>query len=186
MKARFEMIVGCMFSGKSTELLRRIRLQKTMNKNIFVVKYANDKRYGDDKYIWTHSGDNEAVEVDVLNLMPLLESETIQKAECILIDEAQFFNDLKPFILNLLEREKYICIAGLDFDFNAMPFMNIINVMPFADEIIRLSSMCALCKDGTHAHLTKNKSQCTDRVQIGGSELYMPVCRHHFIYTDKI
>lgn len=177
-------IMGPMFSGKSTELIRLIREFKFIEKNILVIKHCSDDcRYAESK-ICTHDQQKE----DCLSLGDLTEIESsllYQKAEIIFIEEAQFFTGLTKFIKNGMEdKKKSFIIAGLDGDFKREPFGEILNLIPYSNKVTKLNALCKFCKNGTEAPFTKRLSKSTKQHLVGGEEEYASVCRFH--YESKI
>ena len=111
-KTRIEIILGCMFSGKSTELLRRCNRYSAIGKKVLLINSQNDTRTGNS--IKTHQ-DVKQEAIKVQNLLPdVIDSENFKNSEVIGIDEAQFFEDLYEFVLKAEKYGKTIIIAGLD------------------------------------------------------------------------
>jgi thymidine kinase len=193
-----KLIIGPMFSSKSSSLLSEINRLKYLTDNILVINSILDKERhldmeinnNDVGIIKTH--DNKTFPaVMVNNLNELSSNYKYRNADIIIIDEAQFFNDLYEFVNNELNNNKMFIIAGLSSDFNMKPIGDIIKLVPLADEIIKLSALCIYCKDGTLASFTKlitneqtvsNKFsvQSKTNVLVGAKELYAPCCRKHF------
>lgn len=181
-----KLIIGPMFSSKSSSLLKEINRYKYISNNILVINHTLDKkRYtNQEDKLKTHNGNS----VDSLMLQSLCEltfSEIYINADIILIDEGQFFNDLFIFIKNELQKKtrKIFIVAGLSSDINMNPIGDIIKLVPLADEIIKLSALCIYCKDGTNANFTKLKQQKEIEKGdfcIAGIDKYEPVCRFHF------
>ena len=177
MPGKLELIIGPMFAGKSSEIQRRIRLLHAIDKNVLVVKPKKDTRYIVDK-ITTHNYDM----VDCIVLDNLSEVNNIIKDyHSIVIDEGQFFNDLKPTVIMWLDTcDINIIVAGLDGDFQKNPIGTILDLIPHSDSCIKLTSLCNICKDGTPAPFTLRTVKSNDTVLVGGSEAYIPVCRKHY------
>lgn len=179
-----ELVIGCMFSGKSTELIRRTRMNKMLNKNVLVVNHASDLRYGNSFKITSHDMDQENA-VHVTSLMTLIQKDEYLYANVVIVDEGQFFNDLVEFSKKAVEQDdKTLIIAALDGNFNRQPFQNVMELIPFADNVIRLNAMCFMCNDGSSASFTKRIKENTSKnefdVVVGGSDIYQSVCRRHY------
>lgn len=176
-------IMGPMFSGKSTELIRLIREYKFIEKNILVIKHCSDDcRYAESK-ICTHDQQKEDC-MSLGNLLDLQYSEEYSKAEIIFIEEAQFFNGLEEFIKKgMEENKKSFIIAGLDGDFKREPFGEILNLIPYSNKVTKLNALCKFCKNGTEAPFTKRLSKSTKLHLIGGADSYASVCRYHYDNT---
>lgn len=178
MSGKLELFIGPMFSGKSTELIRRIRLLKKINKNVLVLKPIIDTRYFCDK-ITSHN--YESVECKTLNRLSEISDSEISQYHTVVIDEGQFFPDLKNTITKWVESYNInIIVGGLDGDFQKKPIGEILDLIPIADSCVKLNSLCNCCNDGTEAPFTFRLVCSDDKVLVGGSESYIPVCRKHF------
>ena len=113
-KTRLEVILGCMFSGKSTELIRRTNRYKAIGKKILLINHKNDTRT--DSSVKTHSNIKEDA-IKTNKLLPLIDSSNFKDSDVIGIDEAQFFDDLYEFVIEIEKFNKTIIVAGLDGDF---------------------------------------------------------------------
>jgi thymidine kinase len=173
-----EIVMGPMFSGKSTELLRRIRLAKTIQKRVLVVKPRLDTRYQENRLV-THSLESEDCEtVETLNEL----DERIDKYDYIVIDEGQFFPDLLDTVIRWVDKyKKTVLVGGLDGDFRRQSMGQLLQLIPFADSCVKLSSLCVECNDGNPACFTHRTSGGKTQIQIGGSESYIPLCRFHYL-----
>ena len=176
-----------MFSGKSTKLIELIRKYKVLNYKMMVIKNSLDKRYTDVDEIVSHNKDREEC-VCVSNLMDIF-SETNNNlqlqfltANVILIEEAQFFSDLEKFVDLALKENKRIFIVGLNGDSNMRNFGDIHKLLPKCDDVELLTAYCKLCKEETPAPFTKklNNGDQTKQIEVGESDIYIPLCRKHF------
>lgn len=191
-----KLILGPMFSSKSSNLLSEINRYKYITDKILVINSILDvERHTDINitkkgfgYIKTH--DNKKYEA--LMLKSLIELKTnpffnskYNYADIILIDEGQFYNDLYVFLENELQQNnKKFIVAGLSSDYNMKPIGDIIKLIPIADDIIKLSALCIICKDGTPANFTKLRNLTistdeTSQILVGGNDAYYPCCRYH-------
>jgi thymidine kinase len=177
---RLELIIGNMFSGKSTELIRRINREKSINKKIIVINYSGDNRYSTNS-VATH----DQTKVNSLKLTKLSEfnKNMINQYDSFFIDEGQFFSDLYDFTVNLVDKhKKHVVISGLDGDSNRNTFGDLIKLIPICDTIDKLHAYCNKCNNGTVAPFTKRiLNNSTEVVDIGGSNKYIPVCRFHYL-----
>lgn len=167
-------IIGPMFSSKTTTLLTYERRFNILKKKILVVKNAIDTRYTEDNKIVSHDG-TECISSSVLICSKLMNiCNEVDKYDCILVDEGQFFPDLKEFC-DKYAKSKYIVIAGLLSDFEMKPFQPIIEVLPISDKVIHLSALCSKCGDDApfSARIINSNSQTL----VGSSEMYEPRCR---------
>ena len=182
---RIELILGCMFSGKSSELIRRIRRYQSINKKVLSINYINDTRYGENNIITHDQLKEKALFASKLEI--LLQNKDFNNCDIIAINEGQFFPDLYDMVTLIADNyDKTIIICGLDGDFNRQPFGDILKLIPHAEDICKLSALCGICNDGTNASFTKRITKSTEKVLIGGSESYIPVCRKCFNSTKEI
>lgn len=182
MSGKLELIIGPMFSGKSTEIIRRVRLLQKIEKVVLVIKPKIDTRHAHDK-ITSHNF--ETMDCIVLARLDELSDEFITKHHTIVIDEGQFFPDLKETIIRWIDcLSLNIIIGGLSGDFQRKPLGQILDLIPHADQCYKLNSLCNICKDGTKAPFSLRLVESSDTVLIGGAESYIPVCRKHFIELD--
>lgn len=178
MAARIEIIIGSMFSGKSTELIRRCNRYECVGQKTLLINHSLDTRC-ESNVVQTHSKQtSEAIKVSKLCDIP---QQCIIEAQVIGIDEAQFFEDLESFIDSVETMDKVIIVAGLDGDFKRQKFGKILDIVPKADRITKLTAMCSHCKDGTpgifSARIAQNEKS---QISVGDSDKYIPVCRKHF------
>jgi thymidine kinase len=175
-----ELIYGPMFAGKSCELIRRIRLLKVLNKQYLVIKPLIDTRY-DSESIVSHNMDQE--KCIKLESMKTIDSIKLDLIDTVFIDEGQFFDDLKEYVIKLVEvYNKNVIVAGLITDFNRNKFGQILDLIPFSDKITQLNALCLYCMDGTPGIFSHRKQNInTDQIQIGENDLYVSVCRKHFL-----
>jgi thymidine kinase len=105
--------------------------------------------------------------------------------QVLVIDEGQFFADLFERVTDWSDRLPiHIIVAGLDGDSERRPFGDILKLVPWAEEVERLSAFCAICRDGTNGYFSKYVAGRKEgQVEIGGADRYLPVCRKHFLET---
>ena len=182
MNTRVEIILGCMFSGKSTELLRRCNRYHAIGKKITLINHSIDTRT--DSSIKTHDG-TKCLAIKLTTLMSLLEDkqyrDMLYASSVIAIDEAQFFDDLVEFVLQIERLNKIVIIAGLDGDSNRKPFGQILQCIPLCDEVVKLTAMDMVKKDGSAAIFTKRVNQDRQTVLVGAEESYQAVSRDSFL-----
>jgi len=172
------LILGCMFSGKTTELIKRVKKYESIKKRVMFVNYIGDTRYGNDK-IYTHSNIScEGYYLD--NLSTLLDE--INNYDVFAINEGQFFEDISIVTLILCENYgKDVIICGLDGDYKREIFRNnLLNLIPYADTVEILTAYCIVCKDETPARFSKRITDEKEQTLIGVSN-YIPVCRKHYL-----
>lgn len=174
-------IVGPMFAGKTTALLNRVQVELSAGRRVAMVKSEKDTRYGLNAVV-SHDGIQMPC-LAVPNLAAFrnkIGEEAYKKLDVVGIDEAHFFKDLYSFCQIAADHEgKTVIVAGLDGDFLRKSFGSILDLIPLADTIVKLSSHCELC--GKAAHFTFRKTDDMNKEVIGGKDVYMPVCRQHYL-----
>jgi thymidine kinase len=170
------LIIGPMFAGKTSELLRLIEREKYSGRSCCVVKFSRDKRYSDEHVI-THEFRKKEINFSVTSLKGI-ENEW-KVFDTIAIDEGQFFPDIVEFVSMVSDMGKRVIISALDADFQRKPFGRILELIPMAEHVMKLSAICMLC--GKDAYFSKRIS-CEKEIEvIGGSEKYMAVCRQCYL-----
>lgn len=170
-----------MFSGKSSELIKRINKYKLLGKRVLVITHESDTRYSNGQFLVSHDLVKESA-VSTSHLHSLLLSEQYDAADVICIDEAQFFDDLYTFVVYGVDHDsKCMIVAGLDGNYKREPFQQVVNLIPFADDVMKTRALCLLCSDGTLASFSKKINQVShETIDVGGAEKYQSVCRHHY------
>ena len=172
-------IIGPMFSGKSTKLINEINTLKMYKKNILIINSNKDIRVQND-FIKTHNNiQYKAIKLDDLDESKI--HSIIKKYDTVCIDEAQFFSNLIPFVKCLLQYTIHIIITGLNGDTNQNKFGHIIDLIPLANKIDKLSGICTICNDGTPGDFSilKKYKQKKKQILVGGNDMYQCVCRKH-------
>lgn len=181
---RIELIIGPMYSGKSSELIKIANRYKIINKNILAVNHTLNNRYNTNN-ISTHDNNilQDCIKIDKLTLLEKDYYSQYKKADIIFIEELQFFTDAYDFVINAADKHnKIIIAAGLNGDFKRNPFDSIVKLIPHADKITKLSALCKYCSDGTFAHFSKliDNNNSENQILVGGLEKYEAVCRKHY------
>jgi thymidine kinase len=176
-----EVICGSMFSGKSEELIRRVRRAQFAKQNIIVFKPKLDNRYSEESVV-SHNG-------TATKAIPISKSAEIfehvnSEVELVAIDEVQFFDEeIVEVIQHLANSGHRVICAGLDQDFRGVPFGKMPELMAIAELVTKLQAVCAVC--GSPASRTQrliNGSPASfddPIILVGASESYEPRCRHH-------
>lgn len=174
-------ITGPMFAGKTTALLKRVQKEADAGRRVSLVKSDKDNRYAVAAVV-SHDGVQMPC-VAVPSLAAFREhvgEEEYKQMDVIGIDEAQFFDDLVEFCQNAADLDnKTVIVAGLDGDFLRRRFGAALDLIPLADSVTKLHARCELCNQP--APFTFRKTVDTETEIIGGADVYMPVCRHHFV-----
>uniref|UniRef100_F1KVS7 Thymidine kinase, cytosolic n=1 Tax=Ascaris suum TaxID=6253 RepID=F1KVS7_ASCSU len=174
-----QLIFGPMFSGKTTEMLRRLNRYKLANRTCRIVKYRNDTRYALD-HVATHDLQmQEAISaVKVADVM-----DELSEAHVVAIDEGQFFDDIAECSENLANQGKIVIVSALDGDFNRKRFKNVLDMCPFSEDIIKLNAVCTGC--GEDASFTKRLTSNTALELIGGRDVYTAMCRQCYFDASQ-
>ena len=180
-----EIILGPMWSGKTSALLKIYRQYSFCKSKICVINYEADTRYSR-TMLSTH--DKEMIPcilgVSMEEIMKNHKDE-IETSNVILINEGQFFSDIVPFTIKMVEEErKKVYICGLDGDFKRDKIGNLLDLIPMCDKMTKLHALCSMCKDGTLAPFTFRSTCETEQVLIG-NDIYVPLCRSCFNLQTK-
>ena len=175
-----EVICGSMFSGKTEELIRRLRRAQIARQKVAIFKPKLDKRYGNE-YIVSHN----------LQRIPSQEiedcREIIEKAvdaDAVGIDEAQFFgSELVDVCEELANRGKRVIVAGLDQDYRGKPFEPMPQLLAIAEYITKTLAICVIC--GNPANRTQRKVASDERIVVGAFDVYEARCRNCFEPPEK-
>lgn len=167
-----EVICGSMFSGKTEELIRRLKRVKIANLRAEIFKPAMDTRYDEIKIV---SHDENKI-----NSTPIDNSQTIlllaQDVDVVGIDEAQFFDDQIAHVCETLAfKGMRVIVAGLDMDYQGKPFGQMPNLLAVADYITKLHAICVVC--GNIANVSYRKVAGGGQLLLGEKDIYEPRCR---------
>lgn len=177
---RIEVICGSMFSGKTEELLRRLRRAKFARQTTEIFKPALDTRYSDEEVVSHDKNTILSTPVEHSSNILLLSS----GAEIIGIDEAQFFDmGLVDVCRELADQGIRVIVAGLDMDFKRVPFGPMPALCAIADDVVKVHAICVQCGDlANYSHrLVKNDKQ----VMLGETEEYRPLCRKCYLKATR-
>lgn len=182
-----EVICGSMFSGKTEELIRRVRRAEYARQNIQIFKPDIDTRYAA-KSVASHSGQTATAHPikQAADIVRLLKPETTVVA----IDEVQFLDkEIVPVVETLANKGIRVICAGLDLDFRAEPFGSIPALMSIAEEVTKLRAICVICGDiacRSQRLVNGQPARYDDPViMIGAQEAYEARCRQHFSVPGK-
>ena len=189
--AYLEIILGSMYSGKTSRLVEIYKQCKFCNISVVVINHSIDTRY-DDELLSTHDKikipciKTETLfdiypydlnlEEGVQNIPRVTDKFKIVASEVVLINEGQFFSDLEEFVKILLTNDKKVYVCGLDGDFERKKFGQILNLIPLCDKVTKLTSLCSVCKNGAPGIFSKRITLETEQTVVG-SDNYIPVCR---------
>lgn len=197
MTGKLTIICGPMFSGKTTELIRRINRARSIGSKVFVVHNQKDTRYGEN-YICTHL-QNKIPSHPCKDLDELTSNKEYLESDILVVEEAQFFDQLYDFVVDQVDNKgKHIILSGLDGDYKRQPFrcngnMDLLRLIPMADKILKLTAYCAKCSDETPAiftHLVKENNnleeiEANNGVILGGLDKFEALCRKHYLQANS-
>lgn len=174
-----DIVIGPMFSGKSTHALSYVRRIRAIDEKVLIIKPNIDNRYSEENVLITHDKEQIPCTVwDVTRSLNFLDS--FYQYKHIVIEEAQFFKGLKTFVLYAMKAcNRSLLLIGLDGDSRQEPFGELLECIPYATSVTKLNAFCMKCKDGTLAPFTMKKHGNYRKIDIGGADMYMPVCLKH-------
>ena len=184
-----ELILGPMFSGKTTQIIQIHNNYSYIGKKVVVINFSEDKRYHD-TMLSTHDrkmipcilSDN-LVDIWSNTLNPFYSE--INEADVILINEGQFFKGLKDVVIDMVEKQgKIVYICGLDGDFKRQKFGELLDLIPFCDKVTKLTSLCSGCRNGKKGLFSCRVTNETAQVVIG-SDNYKPLCRSCYLHNTN-
>ena len=171
--AYLELIIGPMFSGKTSRLVDIYKQCQFCNIPVSVVNHSIDTRYHD-----TMLSTHDKVMIPCIKAKCITDIlDTLVTSQVIIINEGQFFDDLYTTVVSLLSQGKQIYVGGLDGDFERKKFGHILDLIPMCDKVTKLTSLCSICKDGKSGIFSKRLTLETEQT-IVGSDSYIPVCRN--------
>jgi len=167
-----EVITGCMFSGKTEELIRRLRRAQIAKQQVKIFKPRIDTRFAEDSIVSHSEQSLPSIQIkDINDVMELSDD-----AQVIGIDEAQFFSeDIINVCTELADKGKRVIVAGLDQDYRGIPFEPIPHLLAIAEYITKSLAICVEC--GNPADKTQRKTTSSERVIVGASDIYEARCR---------
>ena len=176
-----EVITGCMFSGKTEELIRRLRRAQIAKQKVKIFKPRIDARYSENSIVSHNERSLPSILIDdIIEVLSYADD-----AQVIGIDEAQFFNEGIVHICNLLaSKGKRVIVAGLDQDYTGKPFEPIPQLLAIAEYITKQHAICVVC--GNPADKTQRKTTESERVIVGAANIYEARCRKcHYIPKES-
>ena len=187
---KLEIVLGTMFSGKTSFMLSKISFFANLNFKILYINIEFDNRTTN--VFSTHNpfiniseynkNNNIEQNVKMIKTSKLIDIQ-YNNYDIIIIDEAHFFDDLVEYTKLLLEHKKYVIIGSLIGDYNGNKFGQVCELIPICDEIHRLHAYCGICSKNKKCRIaiySKRISYSTETIEIGGSDKYIPVCREHY------
>ncbi|MBO5771299.1 MAG: thymidine kinase [Alistipes sp.] len=179
-KGWIEVICGSMFSGKTEELIRRLRRAEFAHQKVEIFKPSIDVRYSDEEVVSHNSTTIRSTPVDSpLNILMLASD-----VDVVGIDEAQFFDkSIVDVCRTLAESGVRVIVAGLDMDYLGKPFGPMPDLMATAEYVTKVHAICVRC--GNLAHHSHRLAKNDALVMLGEKDTYEPICRHCFAELSK-
>jgi thymidine kinase len=176
-----EIITGCMFSGKTEELIRRLRRAEIAKQKVKIFKPLIDTRYSDESIV-SHN-EQSLPSILIKDIKEVLDQS--DDAQVVAIDEAQFFSaDITKVCNKLAMKGKRVIVAGLDQDFRGVPFEPMPQLLAIAEYITKQLAICVEC--GNPADKTQRKTASSERVIVGAADIYEARCRQcHYIPEES-
>jgi thymidine kinase len=176
-----EVIAGCMFSGKTEELIRRLRRAQIAKQTVKIFKPRIDTRYSESDIVSHSEQSLPSILISDINEI----TEFAKDAQVIGIDEAQFFsNDIVDICNKLANEGKRVIVAGLDQDYKGIPFEPMPQLLAIAEYITKTLAICVNC--GNPADKTQRKTTSSERVVVGAADIYEARCRKcHYIPKEN-
>ena len=172
-RGRIEVICGSMFSGKTEELIRRLKRARIAKQRVEIYKPVVDTRYSEEEVVSHDSNALSSTPIDSSASLLLMTAD----ADVVGIDEAQFFDDgLVDVCRELANRGKRVIIAGLDMDFKGVPFGPMPALCAIAENVTKVHAICVRC--GDLAYISHRIVEGENRVMLGETQEYEPLCRH--------
>ncbi len=169
---RIEVVCGSMFSGKTEELIRRLKRAKFAKQRVEIFKPSIDVRYSEEEVVSHDQNSIMSTPIDSSSSILLLANDI----DVIGIDEAQFLDEGLVDVCNqLANRGVRVIIAGLDMDYRGVPFGPIPGLCAIADEVTKVHAICVKC--GSLAYVSHRLVESDKRVLLGETQEYEPLCR---------
>lgn len=176
-----EVVCGPMFSGKTSELIRRVERAQIAKQRVQIFKPAIDVRYDKEEVVAHTSRSLKAEPVDkATDILIRLKDST----RVVAIDEVQFFDEaITKVVVKLAARGYRVICAGLDLDFRAQPFGPMPTLLAVADEVMKIHAICTVC--GAPATRTQRLSKSKEQFLLGETDAYEARCRGHYQYDEE-
>ena len=173
-----EIILGPMYAGKTSHVMDLYRKYKFCNLNTIVINHEMDKRDGTSHTLFSHDS-TQIPCIEVKNLESILTEANILKYSVFIINEGQFFTDLSSTVINLVDiHKKTVHVNGLDGDYKRDKFGQLLDLIPYCDDVIKLKALCGVCKNCTKGIFTYRKTQQKEQIIVSQEGMYVPVCRN--------
>ncbi len=176
------LILGPMFSGKTTELIRIYNKYTACGIKCLMINHGSDTRYSNEGHVTSHSQE----QIKSLNLIKLQHlAGVFGYYDVFLINEGQFFPDLYDVVKMLVDNQKkHVFVCGLDGDFKREKFGQILDLIPLCDNVVKLKAVCQNCKK-SDAIYTYRKTNDTQQTIVAEKNMYSALCRNCYITSSS-
>ena len=175
-----EIILGPMFSGKTTALIQQYKKYTYIGKRVVVINYQGDTRYHD-SLLSTH----DKIMIPCI-FSDNLAAVNVGEKDVILINEGQFFSDIFEKVIEWVDAyKKTVIICGLDGDFQRNKFGRLLDLITYCNDVIKLNSLCALCRNGKSGIFSHRVSNEKSQIVIGADN-YIPLCRQCYLHENSV
>ncbi len=184
---RLELFMGCMFSGKTSELIRQAKRLQCIGRRVLFINHSFDRRYDRDGETHEQVFSHDQVGFPCVNVALLedVSERQVGEVDAIFVNEGQFFDDLRSVVLRWVDLcGKDVYVGGLDGDSQRQKFGQLVDLVPMADAVHKLHAFCFECRDGTLAPFTHRVSNDQEQVVIGVSN-YVALCRKHYLLATS-
>jgi thymidine kinase len=179
-----DIVLGPMWAGKSSYIIGKIRRYRAIGWEVLVVSNPLDDRYG--SHVISSHDKEQISALAIADLTTLYTSDQYKEAKLLVIEEAQFYKGLYTFVKTAVEQDgKHVVCVGLDGDANRRPFGEILQLIPLCDNVEKIKSLCAECRDGTPALFSHRNTPSQAQIQVGSENTYTPLCRKHFLEKNN-
>ena len=179
-----EVVLGPMFSGKSSYIHTAIQRRRAIGVQSLVLKPTIDTRHFTVNETVTHDG----IRIPCRSVARLSDISCcdLDNVKFIVVEEAQFFPDLVPWIKHMEQccQDKSFLVIGLSGDSERRPFGQMLEILPLADSIVHMNALCMRCRDGTPASFSHRLHRNRDQIAIGGANEYQTLCRRCYLDTQ--
>lgn len=180
-----DIILGPMFAGKSSRILSIESRYASLGLRVLILKHIGDVRYGEHDDVITH--DRRRVPCRRILNFNEIEEETLQRFDVVIVDEAHFFPGLVGFVGRVVEQHrKALFLVGLDGDSNRRPFGELLECIPLADRVERITAFCRRCANGTPGLFSyRIQGPHDQQVIVGGVGMYETLCRRCYVRRNE-
>lgn len=184
-----KLIIGPMYSGKTTELLHQINSYRSIGKRVMVINHTFDTTRYAAAGLSTHDDPTAGKCPECATVSALSEvsqdaalRQQLRDADMVCIEELQFFEGARDTVMHWVnDLHKHVVAAGLIADYRCEAFGDVTKLIAHADEIKHVKALCSECNDGTEGIFTQRLSRHRDQVAVGAAEMYRAVCRAHYL-----